>query len=179
MIISIEGCIGSGKTTLLKMLDKNKFKVYIEDINKNDFELYLKNIDDEYHVKKFQYNIINKKIKFVNENDGENDILIFDRYIDGDLCFVDNFIQKGIVKNFKVPKYKKPDLVIYLKTKRSYQRLLKRSKNKEGYSVEYLERIKKIHDNKFKDCDYIINTDKLSPNDVFIEFKKILKSAHL
>jgi len=191
-LVTINGTIGSGKSTLLNNFARNGYKTVEEEANTDpDFDNYIKNLNDKKTVLNFQKKIndkLFKKLKTLSETIGDDikglnkkNIVVVDRDFRGNKLFLKNFIdnEKLFTKDdlFEIEEIK-PNLQIFLKTNKSYERVMKRDRKgeKDSYDIKYLDNINDLHNEEFENDKnvIVIDTDNKKPKQIYNIVKKYI-----
>lgn len=189
-IISVEGIIGAGKTTFVNfMKDKLNAIICDEPVAKwretgilNHFTSDMKR-----WAFTFQIQVINDRIQNLKDcieklPSPNNQIIIIDRSIYTDKCFVEVLKENGKINEIEYNVYQelwnnlektigrnvKPDLFIYLRPtiEESMKRIKQRGRSEElSITSEYQEKLQIHHDKLFSVSDGVIVIDNTKPED--------------
>lgn len=195
MIISVEGIIGSGKTTFIKHLAKIlNADVLLEPVDKWKKSGILQNYyaDISKWAFPFQIQVITDKIEQLNNinktSNNQDTIIITERSIYSDKCFMDMFYTNKKITQLEYDLYNKiwtmleknnknsPDLIIYLQPslQECMQRVKKRNRSEEhDLTPEYQQDLMNLHDIYF-DASWLDINDKKIP---IIKFNNTLNIA--
>lgn len=180
MIISVEGIIGSGKTTFIKYFSKAlNAKQKLEPVsNWQDSDL-LKNYykDMPRWAFTFQLKVICDKMKEDSLIKDKNEIVLMERSVYSDKCFMEMFNNNKTVTKTEYDLYNTlcesleknmkniPDIIIYLKPSLNecMKRVKKRDRKEErNLTTNYQNELLNLHNNQF-DKEFLNVNGKVIP----------------
>jgi len=182
--IVIDANIGAGKTTLINKLKQTLSNVHFWDepvdnwLNEGWLEKYYSN--KKRYAASFQTRVLLSHLEFKKQIDNDK-INICERcayttvYIFSQMLVNDGTMDKIEMdlheKMLEIQNYKKPDLLIYLKTdaKTAYNRLCKRNRDGESsVPLEYLEQLEHMYEE---------NVHKLATTVIEIDGEKLVEDV--